>query len=292
MPKSSSAMWTPSARSWLSATSAASSSAISTASVISSSSRRGSSPVSASAAATFNGSACDLNWTGETLTASADVRGPGGRFGACGSQHPLPDLLDQAGLLGNGNKIRRRNHAAHRMPPAQQRFASGYLIAVQVHQRLIVNFEAAFHERYAQIALEFAAEIGLRLHAGSKNRWVLRPAALAAYIARSALFSSPSRSEPWRGAIATPMLASALRRWPWQSNDVRSAWLICAIRALTSSSDLMPHCTTANSSPPRRATKSSGPMQPRRRSETVLRNSSPIRWPSESLMRLNSSMSM
>ena len=94
----------------------------------------------------------------------ADMGRPGGGFGAGGAQHPLPDLLDQAGFLGDRNEIGGRDHAAHRMPPAQQRLAAGDLVAAQVDQRLVMEFEAAFRQRGAQIALELAAEVGLGFH--------------------------------------------------------------------------------------------------------------------------------
>ena len=91
--------------------------------------------------------------------------GPGGRLGAGGPQHPLPDLLDQAGILGDRNEIGRRNHAAQRMPPAQQRFTAGDVVVAQIDQRLVVEFKSALDQRHPQFALELAAKVGLLLHA-------------------------------------------------------------------------------------------------------------------------------
>ena len=98
------------------------------------------------------------------MTATRTCGRPGRRFGAGGAQHPLPDLLDQAGFLGDRHEIGRRDHAAHRMPPAQQRLAAGDLVAAQIDLRLIVQLERALRQRRAQIRLQLAAMIGLLLH--------------------------------------------------------------------------------------------------------------------------------
>ncbi|MHC2438586.1 hypothetical protein ACVMB0_005961 [Bradyrhizobium sp. USDA 4451] len=92
------------------------------------------------------------------------MRRPGRRLDAGGAQHPLPDLLDQSGLLGDRYEIRRRDHAAHRMAPAQQRLAAGHFVAAQVDQRLVMQFEAALGQRGPQIGLKRTAQIGLLLH--------------------------------------------------------------------------------------------------------------------------------
>jgi hypothetical protein len=51
--------------------------------------------------------------------------------------------------------------------------------------------------------------------------------------------------------MAIPIEASLDNRWPWQSNDVRSAEQTFAISARTSSAHATPDCRIANSSPPR-----------------------------------------
>ena len=61
------------------------------------------------------------------------------------------------------------------MPPAQQRLAAGDLVVGEIDQRLVVDFKAVLRQRGAQIALEFAATVGLGFHRRIEES--MRPAA-------------------------------------------------------------------------------------------------------------------
>ena len=65
---------------------------------------------------------------------------------------------------------RRRDHAALRMRPAQQRLAGRDALGVQIEQRLVVELEGVRGERVAQVELELAARLRLHVHSGSKKR--------------------------------------------------------------------------------------------------------------------------
>ena len=94
----------------------------------------------------------------------ADVVGPFGGFHAGRGQNPFAELVDQAGFFGDRHEIRRRNHAAHGMAPAHQRFAAGDAVVLQAEARLVVDLEAAVRDRLAQIQLQRAARPDLRVH--------------------------------------------------------------------------------------------------------------------------------
>ena len=134
MPKSSSAIRTPMARSWCRMASAASSSRISTASVISSSSRLAGRPEAASAATIFSASVPLLNCTGETLTASLISSGHVAASAQAVRQHPFAELVDQAGFFRNRDELGGRDHAAFGMPPAQQGLAAGDAVVLRLTQ--------------------------------------------------------------------------------------------------------------------------------------------------------------
>ena len=57
------------------------------------------------------------------------------------AQHPFADNLDQAGFLGQRNEIRRRNHAALGMTPAQQRLNADDAALAQIHLGLIMQIQ-------------------------------------------------------------------------------------------------------------------------------------------------------
>ena len=52
---------------------------------------------------------------------------------------PLADRQDEAGLLGERDELFRRNHAVHRMLPADERLDAGDRAARQTHLRLVVR---------------------------------------------------------------------------------------------------------------------------------------------------------
>src|SRR5665213_906513 len=94
----------------------------------------------------------------------ADVIRPARRFAACGVEHPVTELVDQAGLLGDRDEFRRRYHAARGMTPAQQRFASADLVVAKIYQGLIVNLEPAVLDRLPQLQFQQSLRFGARIH--------------------------------------------------------------------------------------------------------------------------------
>ncbi len=223
----------------------------------------------------------------------ADIGRPGRGFGAGGAQYPLPDLLDQAGFLGDRHEVGRRDHAAHRMPPAQQRLAAGDTVAAAdrpaagsaVRTRLppapCANPPPARGDDWP------AAPSRDRRSDRSCGR---RPSPRTSPDRRS----SEGRTGPSRRAGRSQ--CRCWRRWKTGGRGSRTAFAAPDRSARPAPErprrSSMPCCRMANSSPPRRAMKSSGPTDWRSRSATPFRNSSPIRCPSVSLMRLNSSMSI
>ena len=136
----------------------------STDSVISISSRLGRSPVSASASLDASATLPRRNWIGDRLTATRTSSGHFAHVAAGLAQHPVADLDDQAHLLGDRNELGRRDHAAQRMRPAQQRLAGRDLLGLQVEQRLVVDLEGVVGERVAQVELEAAARLRRDVH--------------------------------------------------------------------------------------------------------------------------------
>ena len=140
------------------------------------------------------------------------------------------------------------------------------------------------------------ARLASRSMRRSNTRWATPPACLAEYMARSARRNSSSASSAPGLARAIPMLADmrtiCSRRWKARSAEAT---------ALVATSDAMVSARTAsaprrgsritNSSPPRRATKSSGRSWSARRPATCWSSRSPREWPRESFTRLNPSRS-
>ena len=69
-------------------------------------------------------------------------------------QHPLADVEDQVGLLGERNELRGRNVAVARQAPAQQRLGADDAPVAQVHLGLVVDHQLVALQRAAQLALE------------------------------------------------------------------------------------------------------------------------------------------
>ena len=121
-----------------------------------------------------------LNCTGETLTATLDVLGPGRGLRAGGAQDPFAERHDQAGLLGDRDELAGGISAALRMLPAHQRLEAGEPAVAELELGLIVELELVRAQRKAQVALQRRGAPAARASmAGSKKRKVLRPSSLA-----------------------------------------------------------------------------------------------------------------
>jgi hypothetical protein len=82
------------------------------------------------------------------------ARAPRGGVRAGARQHPLADRAHHPGLLGHGHEHGRRDQAAARVAPAQQRLGADQLAGLGVHLRLVVQHEALALDRLAQAVLE------------------------------------------------------------------------------------------------------------------------------------------
>ena len=67
------------------------------------------------------------------------------------AQNPFADLADQAGFLGNGNELHRRNKSASGPVPAQQCFHPGQTPGRKMNFGLIIDFELFTFYGIAQI---------------------------------------------------------------------------------------------------------------------------------------------
>ncbi len=72
-------------------------------------------------------------------------------------QHPPADRQDQARLLGDRDELVRRDHAALRVAPPQERLHAGRLAVLQAHDGLVVQLEPAFGDRPLEIAAQLQA---------------------------------------------------------------------------------------------------------------------------------------
>ena len=127
--------------------------------------------------------------------------------------------------------------------------------------------------------------------ASSKTSMRRRPRSLARNMAASARRSSSSGSRSG-SAMARPPLAVTVNSWAPSCTGSSRHRSSAVARATALPSSGQPGSSTMISSPPNRATSSSGPAADRNRSATVMRSRSPAWWPSESLTTLNRSRSM
>ncbi len=82
---------------------------------------------------------------------------PGARLPACGSQHPVGDPLGNARGVDDGHELARRDQAAHRMTPADQRFGAD--------QPAIAEMDLRLEEQLEFAALGGVREFGLQRQA-------------------------------------------------------------------------------------------------------------------------------
>ncbi|KQV52080.1 hypothetical protein ASC93_05445 [Massilia sp. Root335] len=80
--------------------------------------------------------------------------GPRGDLAACGVDHPVADVDDQAGLLEHGNEFPRRYQALPRAVPAQQGLRARDAAGVDLGLGLVVEDELPVADRLVQCVLE------------------------------------------------------------------------------------------------------------------------------------------
>jgi hypothetical protein len=138
------------------------------------------------------------------------------QLGAGGAQHPFAQVDDQARLLRHRDeRCRRHRVRAAGCCPAQQGFGADHLVGFRTDLRLVVQLEAPGCVRPGAGRLSSAARASTAACiAGSKKRTVLRPAALAWYIATSERLSTSS-------SVPSSRRRTARRR----------CWYRCGVRA-------------------------------------------------------------
>src|SRR3954447_1518280 len=87
----------------------------------------------------------------------ADAFRPFHAFHAGFAQNPAAEIHDQAHVFRNRDDIDRRNGAANRMIPAQQRFTRPYPSRLEIDERLIEQLEFLVGQRLAQVQLQNTA---------------------------------------------------------------------------------------------------------------------------------------
>ena len=95
----------------------------------------------------------------------ADEGGPAAGF----AQHPLAELQDHAGFLGELDEFGRRHQPALGMLPAHQRLVSGDAPGARVDHRLVVHAQLVLAQSAAQVALEREAARGRLVHLGGEE---------------------------------------------------------------------------------------------------------------------------
>ena len=102
---------------------------------------------------------------------------PGAAVEAGAPQHPLAEIDDQAGMLGDRDELRRRDFADGRMVPARQRFDADDLFAAGIHDRLVGGGKPVVLDGVEQVAFEEFAVGQVRIH-----RRVVDAGAVAAFV--------------------------------------------------------------------------------------------------------------
>ena len=91
-------------------------------------------------------------------------------IGADAVHHPLADVQDEAGFLGQRYELGGRDVAVPRQAPAQQRLGADHAAVAQVHLGLIQNDEFVALQGAAQLALQHQALDRRRIHVRNVER--------------------------------------------------------------------------------------------------------------------------
>ena len=105
---------------------------------------------------------------------------PVGRVAAGSAQHPFAERNDEAGILGDGNEMGRRDLAVHRMLPADQGLGAALLLGGEVELRLVDHLEFLTTEREPQLMLDHAPALQRLVHALLEEAHALAAVALGA----------------------------------------------------------------------------------------------------------------
>src|SRR4029453_12557845 len=112
---------------------------------------------------------CDTDWIRPVDGLSASL-----------AEHPLAELIDQAGLFADRNEFVGRDDAAFGGAPSQRGFAGADLSALDIDDRLKINFQAAVDDRLTQFEFQASPRPGAFINAGFEEPVGPPPVALGA----------------------------------------------------------------------------------------------------------------
>ncbi len=95
----------------------------------------------------------------------ADARATCAALRQASRQRPFAERQNEPAVLRHRDEDRRRHHALDRVTPSRQRLEAGDDVALQVDDRLIVQFQLVALDRLAQIHLDLATVVDLLVHA-------------------------------------------------------------------------------------------------------------------------------
>ena len=260
MPKSSITMATPSAFNRPSSARIASVSSSSRLSVISSSSRFAGNPASASAAATSLARSAGIELRRRQIHRDGEMARPLCRRRARRADHRGPDLADEAHFLRHRNEDARRHEVAVLVAQPEQCLETGQAPLVRT-SRAAGNAARSCRVWTASriVCLEPETRLQLGVHLRREKPEAVAPVCFAPVQGEIGAVQQAVRLDAVRGAIAMPMLAGGGDVVTVQDERLRQD-VRAGARARSATSDLArtSHWTTANSSPPSRATMSLG----------------------------------
>ena len=214
------------------------------------------------------------------------------RLGARRPQYPLSDRHDQAGFFRKRDEFGGHDQAPLGMMPAQQRLKAADLAALEIDDRLVVEFELAIGKRAAHIPFEIAAGMHEFVQFGLEETERTAPAILGG-VQREVRFlqdligiGSVARCDgnADAGSDGDPVIAE-IERLAKRGLDPFGERHGFHRRGFST------HSMTANSSPPSRATIAVSLTHAQSRAATACNSASPVGCPSVSLTSLKRSRS-
>ena len=115
---------------------------------------------------------------GRKVDRDPQILRPIGGLGDRLAHHPFADRHDQAGLFRDRQEVVGRDHPAHRMIPAQQRFVTRCPPALEIDHRLVVQPQFATRDRFGQILFELALVARLAIELVVVDRQIVAALAL------------------------------------------------------------------------------------------------------------------
>ena len=206
-------------------------------------------------------------------------------------QHPLADRLDQAGLLGQRNETIRRHQPQSRVLPPHQGFDADNPVAQQIHLRLVMQNKLPPLQRRTQLAFQLPAVAHADIHRFGEHLPPAAPVLARNMHGRRRLLHQAFQALRRRAKTANAdadrdveaLVADSERLFQLGNQSAGDSAAASALQSVRSN---------ANSSLPRRASKSAEPTKWRSRSPIARNAPSPAVWPRASLTLLKLSMSM